>query len=260
MISISPDDNRSRLLVHAYVDGELDPVNAIAIEQQIAADPALAAEAAHTQALRRALREKLPALDVPAGLEARVQSAVGITRTGHAPSWRAMAASIMLAIVASSSATWFFARNAATDDVLEAVVGGHLRALIAPQPIDVASSDGHTVKPWFNGRIPQAPQVVDLSQSGFNLVGGRVDVVERTGVPTLVYQIRQHLISLTAIPDSAPTSGAPTVTAVRGYNVVRWTVGDVAYVAVSDLNVADLTKFALAFRAPPGSPRNDTSR
>ncbi len=253
MISTSPDENRSRLLVHAYVDGELDPVNAIAIEQQIAADPALAAEAARTQALRQALREKLPAVDVPAGLEARVQSAVGIARTSSSPSWRAMAASIILAIVASSSATWFLARTAATDDVVEAVVGGHLRALIAPQPTDVTSSEGHTVKPWFNGRIPQAPQVVDLSHAGFKLIGGRVDVVERTGVPTLVYQIRQHLISLTAIPDSVPSSAAPTVTTVRGYNVIRWTADDVAYLAVSDLNVADLTKFAQAFRAPPSS-------
>lgn len=253
MIPTSPDDNRSRLLVHAYVDGELDPVNAIAIEQQIASEPALAAEAARTQALRQALREKLPAVDVPAGLEARVQSAIGLTRASSVPSWRAMAASIILAIVASSSATWFIARTAATDDVVEAVVGGHLRALIAPQPTDVASSEGHTVKPWFNGRIPQAPQVVDLSQAGFKLIGGRVDVVERTGVPTLVYQIRQHLISLTAVPDQAPNSAAPTVTAVRGYNVIRWTAGNVAYVAVSDLNVAELTKFAEAFRGPPSS-------
>jgi anti-sigma factor RsiW len=253
MISPSPDDNRSRLLVHAYVDGALDPVNAIAIEQQIAADPALAAEAARVQALRQALREKLPTMDVPAGLEARVQSAVGIARTNSAPSWRAMAASIILAIVASSGATWFVARTAATDEVIEAVVGGHLRALIAPQPTDVASSEGHTVKPWFNGRIPQAPQVVDLSQAGFKLVGGRVDVVGRAGVPTLVYQIRQHLISLTAIPDSARASANATVTAVRGYNVIRWTARDVSYVAVSDLNVADLTKFAQAFREPPSS-------
>lgn len=250
MTSATPDNNRSRLLVHAYVDGELDPVNAIAIEQQIAADPVLAAEAARVQALRQALREKLPAMDVPAGLEARVQNAVGITRPSSAPSWRAMAASIILAIVASSSATWFLARSVANDDVLEAVVGGHLRALIAPQPIDVASSDGHTVKPWFNGRIPQAPQVVDLGQAGFKLVGGRVDVVERTGVPTLVYQIRQHLISLTAIPNSTSTPTSPTVTAVRGYNVIRWASGDISYLAISDLNVAELTKFAQAFREP----------
>jgi anti-sigma factor RsiW len=252
MTSASASENgRSKLLVHAYVDGELDPVNAIAVEQQISADPALAAERARVEALRRALREKLPAPDIPAGLEARIRGTVGIARASGVPTWRAMAASIILAMAVSSGATWFVARTAATDDVLEGVVGGHLRALIAPQPTDVASSEGHTVKPWFNGRVPQAPRVVDLSQAGFKLVGGRVDVVGRTGVPTLVYQIRQHLISLTAVPDTTRAAMNPAATVVRGYNIIRWTDDDVSYLAVSDLNVADLTKFAQAFREPP---------
>ena len=244
---VQPHNDRSKLLVHAYVDGELDPVNAIAVGQQIATDPALAAESVRVEALRRALREKLPATELPPGLEARVREAVGIRQTSSAPSWRAMAASIALAMVVSSGATWFVTRTPTGDDMLEPVVAGHLRALIAPQPIDVASGEGHVVKPWFNGRISQAPRVVDLSQAGFKLIGGRVDVVERVGVPTLVYQIRQHLISLTAIPD-ASTSANLTGTAVRGYNVVRWNADGVSYVAVSDVNAADLNKFAQAFR------------
>ena len=247
MTSIPTDNDRSKLLLHAYVDGELDPVNAIAIEQQIAADPALGAEAARVQALRKALQERLPPTELPAGLEARVRQAIGTTQTRSAPSWRAMAASIMLAMIVSSAATWFFTRPA-TDDQLEAVVGSHLRALMAPQPIDVASSDGHVVKPWFNGRIPQAPRVVDLTTAGFRLVGGRVDVVARAGVPTLVYQIRQHLISLTAVPDASYGSTSPTATVVRGYNVIRWTDDNMTYSAISDVNVADLTKFVQAFR------------
>ena len=109
----------------------------------------------------------------------------------------------MLAVVVSSGATWMLTHAPATDGVSEAAMAGHLRALMASQPVDVVSSDGHVVKPWFNGRIPQAPHLVDLSNAGFRLVGGRVDVVGRAGVPTLVYQIRQHLISVTAIPDSA---------------------------------------------------------
>jgi anti-sigma factor RsiW len=246
--AVQPDNDRSKLLVHAYVDGELDPVNAIAVEQLIAADPTLAAEIARVEALRRALREKLPATELPPGLEARVRTAVGIGRTSSTPAWRAMAASIALAMVVSSGATWLVTRTPTSDDVLEPVVAGHLRALIAPQPIDVASGDGHVVKPWFNGRIPQAPHVADLSQAGFTLVGGRVDVVGRAGVPTLVYQIRQHLISVTAIPDAAHALVNQTATAVRGYNVVRWTADGVSYVAVSDVNAADLNKFAQAFR------------
>jgi len=245
------DHDRSKLLVHAYVDGELDPVNAVAIEQQIAADPALAAERARVEALRRTLREKLPAPELPTGLEARIRKAIGGAPAGGGVSWRALAASIMLAVVVSSGATWLLTHSPGTDGVTDAVMAGHLRALMAPQPVDVASSEGHVVKPWFNGRIPQAPRLVDLSNAGFRLVGGRVDVVGRAGVPTLVYQIRQHLISVTAVPDSARGSTEPTITATRGYNIIRWSAGDTSYVAVSDLNVADLTKFVQAFREPP---------
>ena len=247
MISPPNDNDHSKLLVHAYVDGELDPVNAMAVERQIAADPALVADAARVRALRKALQEKLPPTELPAGLEARVRQAVGTTQAESAPSWRAMAASIMLAMIVSSAATWLFTRPA-TDDQLEAVVGSHLRALMAPQAIDVASSEGHVVKPWFNGRIPQAPRVVDLTSVGFRLVGGRVDVVGREGVPTLVYQIRQHLISVTAVPDAGGRSASPTTTVVRGYNLIRWTDDNVSYSAISDVNVADLTKFVQAFR------------
>ena len=81
-----------------------------------------------------------------------------------------------------------------------AILAGHIRGLMAPQPTDVSSSDRHVVKPWLNTRTPQAPRVVDLTQDGFPLVGGRIDVVGRVVVPTLVYRHRQHLISLTAVP------------------------------------------------------------
>jgi anti-sigma factor RsiW len=236
--------------VFTYVDGEIDPVIAVAIEKQIAADPALAAERARVEALRRALREKLPATELPAGLEARVRAAIDATPAGSGPSWRTMAASIMLAVVVSSGATWMLTHAPGTDGVSEAVMAGHIRALMASQPVDVVSSDGHVVKPWFNGRIPQAPHLVDLSSAGFRLVGGRVDVVGRAGVPTLVYQIRQHLISVTAIPDSARGTTEPTTTSARGHTIIRWSSGDMSYVVVSDLNIADLTKFVQAFREP----------
>jgi anti-sigma factor RsiW len=233
--------------MHAYVDGELDSVNAIAVDQQIAADPELARERARIEALRQVLREKLPAPDLPPGLEHRIQKAIGIARSNATVSWRAMAASIMLAMVASSGVTWFATRSAAPDEVVEAVVAGHLRSLIASQPTDVVSSDGHTVKPWFNGKTAQAPRLVDLTQDGFKLIGGRVDVVSRTGVPTVVYQIRQHLVSVTAIPD-AQNAMPPEASTVRGYNIIRWADGDTSYMAVSDLNAAELARFAQEFR------------
>jgi anti-sigma factor RsiW len=128
----------------------------------------------------------------------------------------------------------------------EMVVASHLRALMAPQPIDVSSSDRHTVKPWFNGRVPQAPRVVDLTNEGFPLVGGRIDVIDRMPVPTLVYRHRQHLISLVAIP--AAGANMPERQTIAGYNVMEWSDEGVRYWAVSDLGATDLDSFAKAFR------------
>jgi anti-sigma factor RsiW len=127
------------------------------------------------------------------------------------------------------------------------VVASHVRALMAAQPVDVVSSDRHTVKPWFNGRIPESPRVVDLANEGFPLVGGRIDVIGRTPVPTLVYRRRQHLISLSEVP--AGRTLATSQGQIAGYNVVSWSDNGIAYWAVSDVAAADLDAFAKAFRA-----------
>src|SRR3954452_18385615 len=235
-MTVSPPD--PRLLVHAYVDGELDPAHVLEMERQFASDPALAAERDRVEALRRAIREQLPLEAAPADLARRIETAVGLrrddVRTSSHPSWRALAASVVLAVFLASGATWFALRPHPTDATADMIVASHLRALMAPQPFDVASSDRHTVKPWFNGRIPQAPRVVDLAQDGFPLVGGRVDVLARTPVPTLVYRHSQHLISVVAVPvgNRAPT--APSQRNVRGFNVVGWTAEGISYWAVSD--------------------------
>lgn len=243
------EDDRAILLVHAYVDGELDPANAIGVEQRMASEPSLAAERARVEALRRVLRERLPQEAAPPALVARVRRTVGLTRAPTRPTWLAMAASVLIAIFASSGGTWYVLQPGA-DGIPEAVIAGHVRALMAPQPADVASSDRHTVKPWFSGRIPQAPRVIDLAQDGFPLVGGRVDVVGRTPVASLVYRRRQHVISLTAIPDAS--AALQRSHAMRGYNLIAWTVDGTTYWAVSDLNPGELETFARLFRdAPP---------
>jgi anti-sigma factor RsiW len=242
------DRDRASLLVHAYVDGELDPANTIAVEQRMAADPALAAERERIEALRRVLQEKLPREAAPPALQLRVRKAVGLDARPR-PTWRAMAASIALAVVASSSLTWLAMREPPQDTVADAVIAGHLRGLMAPQPIDVASSDRHTVKPWFAGKIPQAPRVVDLAQEGFPLVGGRIDMVGHTPVPTLVYRRRQHVISVTAI--SAGAREAPMARTVQGYNLIGWTADGITYRAVSDLNASELETFVRLFRDAP---------
>jgi anti-sigma factor RsiW len=163
-----------------------------------------------------------------------------------------MAASIAVAFVAGSAATYMAIGPASREPEAELLVASHVRALMASQPIDVASSDRHTVKPWFNGKLPQSPRVVDLAAQGFPLVGGRIDVIGLTPAPTLVYRARQHVISLTALP--ASQRGSAPIRPVDGYNVVEWTDGPLVYWAVSDLAAPELENFAKAFRAGDAEP------
>ena len=164
----STSDDNSVLLVHAYLDGELDAANALEIAQRMSTDPALAAEGERVKALQQLIHERLPREVAPPDLRARIEASVGGLRRPRAqPSWRALAASIALTAVVASSSTWFIAGSQPTNTVAESLVSDHIRALMAPQPTDVASSDRHTVKPWFNGRIPESPRVVDLAKADY---------------------------------------------------------------------------------------------
>jgi anti-sigma factor RsiW len=244
------------LPVHAYLDGELDPMNALAVEEWMSTDPALAAEFVRVEALQRLMRERLPREAPPPGLRMRVETAVGMQRPRARVaytqfSWRALAASIAVTAFVASSSTSMLLAPSQSNLVRDGIVDAHLRSLMAAQPIDVASSDQHTVKPWFNGRIPQAPRVIDLAKEEFPLIGGRIDVVRENPVPTLVYAHRKHLISLTALPDSGHANSEPKLSVVNGYNMYRWTEDGIAYWAVSDVASADLDKFAELFRTTP---------
>jgi anti-sigma factor RsiW len=245
-----PPNDDPRLLVHAYVDGELDPANARAIERRIADNAALAAERDRVEALQHALRSNFPLMPAPAALRERIERAVGLRRMPSRPTWLALAASVAFAVMAASSST-FFALAPRGDATAEAIVSDHIRALMAPQPADVASSDRHTVKPWFNGKIPESPRVVDLAKNDFPLVGGRIDVVERDPVPTLIYHHRKHLISLTAIPAPGKPDAAPASRAIEGYNITEWTEDGVTYWAISDVAAPELAHFIELFRSTP---------
>src|ERR1041385_3317305 len=127
-------------------------------------------------------------------------------------------------------------------------LGSHIRSLMAAQPYDVVSSDRHTVKPWFNGRIPNSPRVVDLAKDDFPLIGGRVDVLGRSPVSTLVYRRAKHLISLEMVPADGTSAFTGGPRSINGYNVVQWTENGVTYWAVSDVETKELETFARLFR------------
>ena len=180
--------------IDAYADGEVDPVRAIEIEKSMAQRPELRQRYESILNLRAALRETAAGERPSDLLERRINRAVGGVRP-IATGWAALAASFLFGLVVAAALTWimFVPRSPA---LAEAIVSAHMRSLLADQPIDVASSDRHTVKPWLARKVPQSPDVVDLSASGFPLIGGRVDVIDGNPVATIVYGHAKHLVSL----------------------------------------------------------------
>ena len=249
----SKADDNSVLLVHAYLDGELDPANALGITQQIDQEPALAAEAERVKALQQLIHERLPREAAPTGLRSRIEGTVGAARRDHGQwSWRALAASIALTAMVTSSSTWLvLGPQQQPTMIADSLVSDHIRALMATQPVDVVSSDRHTVKPWFNSRIPTSPRVVDLAKQDFQLIGGRIDVIGQTPVSTLVYRRAKHFISLTAVPAESRFELGRSPRNVDGYNVVHWVENGVTYWAISDLEPKQLEDFAQLFRTSP---------
>jgi len=138
---------------------------------------------------------------------------------------------------------------ARSNTIVDQVVANHVRSLLAAQLVDVVSSDQHTLKPWFDGKIDFAPEVRDLSGNGFPLVGGRLDYLAGKTVAALVYQRNKHPINLFITPVPTSRSTSPAVTTRRGYNVLAWRSHGMKYWAVSDLNQTELREFTDLVRA-----------
>jgi anti-sigma factor RsiW len=248
------------LQMNAYCDGELDPASSMEFERRLAEDEPLKARQNRLLSLRRAVRS-LPQYELPPGLRARIEEKLDsdgsspMGRPGqvgrlHQRSWsfQALAAAAVFGAVISSSVMMTMERDDLHENVAREVVAGHIRSLLAPQPFDVASSDRHTVKPWFTSRLPESPQVPDLAAQGFVLVGGRVDVVGHDPVATIVYRHAKHTVSLTTLPRGQSVSDQ----AIAGYNVRSWSDAEFTYIAVSDIPPEDLASFERAFSE--GSP------
>jgi anti-sigma factor RsiW len=225
---------------HAALDGELDVSQRLAFEEELRRSPELAAEYERLRALRRTIREHAPREAAPERLRARIEALAGAPPRRAAPRWPALAAGL----AAAAALAGYWAGRSGGDPELAALVAGYQRAALSGQPIDVASSDRHTVKPWLAARAPLGALVLDLAEDGFPLVGGRIDIVDARPVPTLVYRRREHLISVTELPLAGAGGGAATL---EGYHVVRWRDRERAYVAISDLDASELQAFVADF-------------
>ncbi len=243
------------LLVNAYLDGELDAAAALQVEQMIVGDAALKAEHDRLSSLRLGLAAHRRDDRASAALRQRV-AAIGLTTLpGKTSPVRRfslthIAASLLLGMALAAAGTYLALTYDQTSGEVAAVVAAHERALLAAEPFAVASSDSHTVKPWFDAHVALSPQVIDLTTAGYPLSGGRIDQIDGKQVPVMIYQRRAHVISLLALPAAGSRDdGGPTALDSRdGYLVIRWHGRDFTYLAVSDLSPPELAGFVALLR------------
>jgi anti-sigma factor RsiW len=235
------------LLLNAYLDGELSPIEAKGFEGRLGEEPTLATAVEARRALRSALRSDL-VTDLPSPqLRSRV-AALG-RRRSSAVSWQRMAASFILGTLVAGGLAWGIIGQRTDDATSDQIVSAHIRGLMSAVPTDIASSEHHTVKPWFNGKINFAPIVIDLAGQGFPLVGGRIDVIDLAPAATLVYRVGKHLISLTELPSGRASTLPARGHREQGYLALTWDDGQMTYWAVSDAAPEELQRFVTAFRA-----------
>jgi anti-sigma factor RsiW len=245
------DCQRVQILMDGYLDRELELTSQLAVEEHLANCPACLAISQRQQALSTALRAETgyhrarPSLiaDIHSSLD-KIDVAYG-TKRRQVPRWLSLAASVVFAVLLGSGITYWLAGPSPDELLIQEVIASHVRAqMVAGRTTDVSSSDSHTVKPWFNGKLDFAPPVLDLTTQGFPLVGGRLDYLTNRPVAALVYRHRQHLIHLFVWPAlDRPNLTARTLTR-QGYQLVYWSDAAMHYWVISDLNSDALKTFS----------------
>src|SRR3954454_14766216 len=222
----------AREMLGAYLDGELD-ANAVLQIQSHLSDCKDCTEFLDRMRMRQqAIRQSGLSYKAPPALEARIRSSLQPQRRVSMDwrRWGALAAAVLL--VSTLSIRLLQRRSGMENQLAEQAVSSHVRALLTGHVTDVASTDRHTVKPWFNGRIDFSPPVVDLAQQGFPLIGGRVGYIASRSVATLVYGRSTHTIDLYSRPWRQKYGTGDGSRAI--YNIPRWTKGGMYFVAVSE--------------------------
>ncbi|WP_407175876.1 anti-sigma factor family protein [Bradyrhizobium sp. STM 3562] len=242
----------AEILIHALIDGELDASHAREVEAHVAACTHCAAALAAYRQMSQAIAGAALRYTAPESLRRRVDAALP-KATAAAPSRRLVLRGFAMgSAVSALAATGLVAIVLREDDeqrIMSEIVSAHLRSLQAGHLTDVLSTDQHTVKPWFNGRIDVAPPVIDLTAQGFTLIGGRLDYVDARPIGAVVYKRRAHVINLFVAQTANTEHRAARTETLQGYNIRTWSDRGLNFWAISDIGADELAEFSEKFEA-----------
>lgn len=239
----------AEILIHALVDGELDASHAAEVEAHVASCPRCTAELAAIRDMKDALARTNLRFKAPPHLRRRIEDA--LPAVAEPPNRRSVLKGFAMgSAVSALAATGLVAIVLRQDDQqrIEAeIVSAHLRSLQAGHLTDVLSTDQHTVKPWFNGKLDVAPPVIDLTALGFTLIGGRLDYVDARPIGAVVYRRRQHIINLFVAQTASTDRRAARTDTIQGFNIRRWGERGLNFWAISDIGADELNEFGDKF-------------
>ncbi len=257
------DCDDARLLMHGHLDGELDLATDVKVQRHIEECVRCVGEYASLRSIRMRLRDEDFRFEAPEALKERIRHAIptpqaralprlGAYQTQREP-WTTRAIRFAVPMAIGAMLTLIIVPRAmgpsADQRLAGEVVTSHLRSLMAEHLMDVASTDQHTVKPWFNGKLDFSPPVTNFAKQGFPLVGGRLDYIDGRPVAALVYQRNKHVINVFVWPRiRAGSSRFGKIEPENGYNVDQLVVAGMNCWVVSDLNRQELDKFAALLR------------
>ena len=246
----------TRTVLHGYLDGELDASRAAEFERHLESCRECATALGAEESLRSSLHgaslyERAP-VSLRKKIRADLDAATAVSVALRIPAWRWLGVAAAVLIVATFSwYAWPRVQNSAASAPFTAaeIIDAHVRSLQPGHLTDVASTDQHTVKPWFNGKLDVAPPVIDLTAQGFTLVGGRLDYVDARAIGAVVYRRRQHVINLFVAQTASIEHRPPKTQTMQGFNCRRWGERGLNFWAVSDLGADELAEFVDKFEA-----------